>query len=264
MQEIISRDSAKASGDMYFYTGVSCKRGHFSVRYTKSGACKECHSIIMVGINKRIRDAEQPEIEARAKARKERSEQLRPEREAKAKEYRRQWRIKNAAHVKAVNDKWRAENQEKMNATTEKWRKENPHKTRQYTKAWYQRNPVKNKEKEARRWQENKDELAAKNKKWRENNKDVLTAYSHNYVSQKKNRGTLSRDIKSVLYQKQKGKCVCCGQPLGKDYHLDHIFPLSKGGSNTDDNVQLLRKECNLQKNAMHPVDFMQMRGFLI
>jgi len=36
------------------------------------------------------------------------------------------------------------------------------------------------------------------------------------------------------------------------------------GGSNTDDNMQLLRKLCNLQKHAKHPVDFMQERGFLL
>lgn len=35
-------------------------------------------------------------------------------------------------------------------------------------------------------------------------------------------------------------------------------------GTNTDDNIQLLRKLCNLQKSAKHPVDFMQQRGFLL
>ena len=46
--------------------------------------------------------------------------------------------------------------------------------------------------------------------------------------------------------------------------HLDHIMPLALGGSNTDDNIQLLRARCNLQKRAKHPVDFMRERGYLI
>lgn len=55
-----------------------------------------------------------------------------------------------------------------------------------------------------------------------------------------------------------------CGKPLGDAYHLDHVMPLALGGSNTDDNMQLLRDRCNLQKHAKHPVDFMQERGFLL
>lgn len=264
MEEVISRESAKAEGLMYFYTGASCVNGHLSYRYTKSGACKKCHSLAMAKVNKRLREAKRPEIEARIQARKDLSEQLRPERESRQKEYRRQWKIKNAAHVKAVNDKWREENKNRAKATTDSWRLENPDKVKGYSKAWNDRNPIKLKEKEARRWREKKEELTEKNKKWFEKNKGMRSVYAQNYVNKKRNRGKLSKDIKSMLFKSQKGLCVCCGKALGADYHLDHIFPLSKGGSNTDDNVQLLRKECNMQKKAMHPVDFMQMRGFLL
>jgi 5-methylcytosine-specific restriction endonuclease McrA len=51
---------------------------------------------------------------------------------------------------------------------------------------------------------------------------------------------------------------------LGDNYHLDHIVPLAIGGTNTDDNIQLLRQKCNQQKSAKHPIDFMQSRGFLL
>lgn len=60
------------------------------------------------------------------------------------------------------------------------------------------------------------------------------------------------------------GKCPCCKQPLGDEFHLDHVIPLALGGPNTDDNMQLLRKTCNLQKSAKHPVQYMQERGFLL
>jgi 5-methylcytosine-specific restriction endonuclease McrA len=53
-------------------------------------------------------------------------------------------------------------------------------------------------------------------------------------------------------------------QPLGDNYHLDHITPITLGGSNTDDNMQLLRQRCNNQKYNKHPIDFMQSRGFLL
>jgi len=74
-----------------------------------------------------------------------------------------------------------------------------------------------------------------------------------------------SPNLSEKLFVLQKGICACgCQQPLGRDYHLDHRMPLALGGTNTDDNVQLLTKLCNLQKGKKHPIDFMQSRGFLI
>ena len=74
----------------------------------------------------------------------------------------------------------------------------------------------------------------------------------------------LSVGLSAKLFKLQKGKCPCCKQPLGDDYHLDHKMPLALGGTNTDENMQLLRSICNLQKHAKHPVDFMQERGYLL
>lgn len=68
----------------------------------------------------------------------------------------------------------------------------------------------------------------------------------------------------SNLYALQSGKCACCGAGLGDVYHVDHVHPLSKGGSNWPSNLQLLCKPCNLQKAAKHPIDFMQQKGFLL
>lgn len=76
--------------------------------------------------------------------------------------------------------------------------------------------------------------------------------------------GVLSKGLAAKLMVLQKGKCPCCGKPLGKNYHMDHIMPLALGGSNTDDNIQLLRATCNNQKYTKHPIDFMQQRGFLL
>ena len=76
--------------------------------------------------------------------------------------------------------------------------------------------------------------------------------------------GKLSANIVKNLLFLQKGLCACCNKPLGKDYHLDHRMPLALGGSNEDSNMQLLLSRCNQQKGALHPIDFMRLRGFLI
>ena len=41
---IVSKKTAKSKGLTYYFTGVPCKYGHISVRYTAGGACKACRS----------------------------------------------------------------------------------------------------------------------------------------------------------------------------------------------------------------------------
>lgn len=72
--------------------------------------------------------------------------------------------------------------------------------------------------------------------------------------------GKLSKDIRKKLYDAQKGKCPCCGRDLGKSPHLDHIMPLALGGTNVDENMQLLRAACNMQKSKSHPDVFIERR----
>ena len=111
----------------------------------------------------------------------------------------------------------------------------------------------------------NADKINASAAKRRGDNPEAERIYSHNKRAHKRKAGgKLSKDIAERLYALQRGKCACCKQPLGNDYHLDHIMPLALGGSNTDDNIQLLRSKCNLQKNKKHPIAFMKQRGFLL
>ncbi|MGZ4865389.1 MAG: HNH endonuclease [Halobacteriota archaeon] len=53
-------------------------------------------------------------------------------------------------------------------------------------------------------------------------------------------------DVKNIVWERDEHKCVMCGSSEG--IHYDHIIPVAKGGDNTEHNVQLLCKECNLSK----------------
>lgn len=65
-----------------------------------------------------------------------------------------------------------------------------------------------------------------------------------------------------IVYQK--GRCANCGIYLRGYFHLDHIIPLAKGGTNNRRNLQLLCQQCNLSKGAKHPVEFAIENGRLI
>lgn len=111
----------------------------------------------------------------------------------------------------------------------------------------------------------NKERKKASDAKWRAENPEACRMKTLRRRALKREvGGTLSKGLSERLFKLQRGKCACCGKKLGENYHLDHIMPLALGGTNTDDNMQLLRAKCNLQKNAKHPVEFMRQRGFLI
>ena len=130
-------------------------------------------------------------------------------------------------------------------------------------------------------WQSsNADKAKANVKRYRTNNREryqalvsarraanrgAYRAYEQNRrAKMKAYSGKLSIGLAEKLYVLQRGKCPCCGQPLGENYHMDHKMPLGLGGTNCDENMQLLRQKCNNEKHVKHPVDFMQSRGFLL
>lgn len=193
-----------------------------------------------------------------------------------AKEY----AAKNVEKVKARAAKWRKENKETKKTCSARWYAENAERLRAKTKQWRLNNPEKAKALDAEQYHKNKEKNRLRCIEYREKNRDKIKARQSRYtrehlaearaknhnrrVRKMQNGGKLSRDIFDRLFRLQKGKCVCCGQPLGKRPHLDHILPLALGGKNEDSNVQLLTAHCNAQKFTKHPIDFMQSRGFLL
>lgn len=52
------------------------------------------------------------------------------------------------------------------------------------------------------------------------------------------------------LHQKTGGRCVYCGEPLENGWHVDHMIPLAKGGSNELANLAPACGPCNEAKGA--------------
>ena len=70
-----------------------------------------------------------------------------------------------------------------------------------------------------------------------------LTSNSSNYERQ-----SIPDDVKIFVWQRDEGRCVKCGSQENLEY--DHIIPVSKGGSNTARNIQILCEKCNRSKGS--------------
>lgn len=110
-------------------------------------------------------------------------------------------------------------------------------------------------------YQNNKEKLKAAQKQYYENNKEKWTVKAHKRRAAGLKYFTVADIYK--LKELQKNKCAVCFQKLTK-FHVDHIMPLSKHGTNETSNIQLLCAPCNLEKHAKDPIDFMQSKGFLL
>ena len=59
--------------------------------------------------------------------------------------------------------------------------------------------------------------------------------------------GYITPVVRRKVWIRNKGQCVACGSR--KDLLYDYILPISEGGNNTLDNLQLLCKTCNREKS---------------
>lgn len=72
------------------------------------------------------------------------------------------------------------------------------------------------------------------------------------------NRKKFSSNKREDVYTKSKGVCAICGKFIPhKEFTVDHIIPLAKGGTNDISNLQASCGVCNKIKTDILPDDFM-------
>lgn len=155
-------------------------------------------------------------------------------------------------------------------------------KFKEYIKKYRNQEAVLKKEKEySAKWREkNKVHVAEYRKKYYEKNKEILRMNKKQYV---KNNAELYRkyaqerrcrllnaegsyNLKDIIeiIEGQGYKCVYCEKEIKNKYSIDHIIPLSKGGSNWPENIQLVCPSCNSRKKNKCPEKFAKEIGFLL
>lgn len=77
-------------------------------------------------------------------------------------------------------------------------------------------------------------------------------------------RAGVSPSAQVAWTKRQKKVCHWCGKRCAKDFHIDHIIPLSKGGAHELRNLCIACPPCNLRKSAKDPIDFAREIGKLL
>lgn len=221
----ISRKEAIEKGIKHYFTGKPCPNGHLTYRFVSSYTCAEC---------------------AQMHKRKYRKD---PEFRARELEYKRKYREKNREKIlEYARRRWREdENTRKRDA---EYRRINADVINERQRRWY--------------W-ENRDYHRARMKEYRDKNRQYFLDASRKRRALKMSadgRHT-RRDVERILAM-QRGRCANCLKCVKRKYHIDHIQPLSKGGSDWPSNLQILCPRCNISKSAKDPIKWAQMNGRLL
>jgi 5-methylcytosine-specific restriction endonuclease McrA len=108
----------------------------------------------------------------------------------------------------------------------------------------------------------NRDAYLAKMRAWRKANPEKVQVWVRNRRAKLKGLvGSHTIQDINALITAQNGRCVYCRCDIRSAFQVDHIMPVSKGGSNDKSNLQLLCKACNLDKRDKDPAEYLKTRS---
>jgi 5-methylcytosine-specific restriction endonuclease McrA len=175
-------------------------------------------------------------------------------------EYNRQWRNANREKRAEYNRRWHEQNRDHVRETQRRWRQEHPEKSREYRRRWRVKNPEY-----ARQWRDkNIERLIERDRQWRKANRERkaindrqwrlsnpqkrLAATQRRRARKAGNGGDFMPEQWERLCCFYNHCCLACGQQP-EVLTVDHIVPLSLGGSNDISNLQPLCASCNSSKH---------------
>jgi 5-methylcytosine-specific restriction endonuclease McrA len=193
----------------------------------------------------------------------------------RAKATRASYAKENAEHLAQKAREWQKANQDAQRAKAKAryeldrqayidraaaWRKANRERFNAHCRACYRRTrPVRLAE-GARHRAENRDRINARNRAYAKAHPLERAARVRAWRARRRAGGMHTAAEVVRIWHRQRGECACCGarfgrNPAARGFDVDHVRPLSRGGSNLEKNLQLLCPTCNRSKGARYPAE---------
>jgi 5-methylcytosine-specific restriction endonuclease McrA len=151
-------------------------------------------------------------------------------------------------------------------------------------KQWQRNNPDKMRHYQRTSYVKNRDKLIAWHREYHRNHKEQEADYRRKYIEANREKMRERRRLRQLRnpeekrihvrlrrkriaiaqghhtpadvkrqYEAQRGKCYYCGCELNGTYQTDHVIPISRGGSDSMENIVVACASCNLSKGNKLP-----------
>ena len=236
-QKLISKQEARALGLKRWFNGKPCKAGHITERWVNPSCCCECV---------RLRNL------AHSRSHKEyfkaQATQYAQDNPAKVAAAKKRYAAKHAEKIAKLRRRQASKQHEekyptdpvfraRKNAASKRWAEQNRERNKAHKRAWRERNRQVENAKALERLRADPD----KTKATRAAQKAMRASAVGRFTAE---------DVQALL-ERQSYRCAAphCRIDVLHDFHCDHVIPLSRGGTNSPDNIQILCPKCNLTKN---------------
>lgn len=180
-------------------------------------------------------------------------------------------RLKNPEASKVRQKRYYYKNLARVRSRSVLYWKNNPEKRKQNWQRYYQKNREKCLENAQRHAARNVDSIKERAKTHRQkpsykaaHNERLARRRAIKSNNSAKDIAILNRLYKTIR-EKLHVRCYYCAKVMaGKDAHIDHVFPLAKGGKHSTDNLCVACPECNHSKNARHPNDWGKIKQLIL
>jgi len=160
------------------------------------------------------------------------------------------WQKSNKLTVNERNRLWKASNKEQVKESGRLYRLNNKEKERVRQRGWCKSNPEKVKEKSRRHYKANARRQIEKVAMWRKENPERVRANNARYRARKLEALDPSAS-KAIIYSRYEAQAYL-KEVTGCDWHVDHTKPLSRGGKENEDNLQVVPARWNERKGSHH------------
>ncbi len=212
------RKAALEAGERFYFNGKPCHKGHLSKRYTCSHRCFECAMESM---------QEQRDV---------------------------------AKRLRILNPKPLTPRQAAINAGATTYNTGEPCSRGHYSNRCTANGACIECARITTQVREiDNDEIKDKRRKYRRKNQERYRTHHRNRIAkQRELDGSHSIDDINQMWDNQLGRCIYCKDRLAFGYHVDHIIPISRGGTNFPSNLQLLCQPCNTRKHTKTHDEFLE------
>lgn len=192
------------------------------------------------------------------------------------------YRAKNAEHIRMMNKLYHQKNREARIQANRNYRLNHPDAFRRYRDDWRRKNPDKVAQCHADYQLRHRDRIRKASrdyarshraekriqlKRWRQNNPErVKAAKARRRAREQLAEGTFTCDDIWSIFVSQGECCAYCNKKLywgvRRSITIDHIVPLSRGGTNYPENIALACLSCNSGKCDKTLDEWKSIRGW--